>query len=206
MIKDKPNLASQSYTGKLFLFLAILIICLPALSIAATVDLPETGQTTCYDSSGNVISCPNTGQDGDTLAGVTWPSPRFTDNLNGTVTDNLTGLVWLKNANCFPERTWSLALSDCNGLANGSCGLSDGSIAGGWRLPNVNELESLVNAQQSNPATWLRTQGFTNVQSYYYWSSTSYANLIFEAWVVHMNNGNVFSNFKASTMSQKILT
>ena len=33
--------------------------------------------------------------------GVAWPNPRFTDNGNGTVTDNLTGLIWLKNANCF---------------------------------------------------------------------------------------------------------
>ena len=31
------------------------------------------------------------------------PSPRFTDNNDGTVTDNLTGLVWLKNANLFGE-------------------------------------------------------------------------------------------------------
>jgi hypothetical protein len=32
--------------------------------------------------------------------GVAWPNPRFTDNSDGTVTDNLTGLIWLKNANC----------------------------------------------------------------------------------------------------------
>ena len=36
-----------------------------------------------------------------TKKGVAWPNPRFTDNGNGTVTDNLTGLIWLKNANCF---------------------------------------------------------------------------------------------------------
>ncbi|MGA9347827.1 MAG: hypothetical protein WBW48_03355 [Anaerolineae bacterium] len=36
-----------------------------------------------------------TGEDGELLKGVTWPSPRFTDNGNGTVTDNLTGLIWL---------------------------------------------------------------------------------------------------------------
>ena len=61
---------------------------------------PKTGQTLCYDSLGAVVPCAGTGQDGEIKAGVAWPSPRFTDNSNGTVTDNLTGLIWLKNANC----------------------------------------------------------------------------------------------------------
>ena len=51
----------------------------------------KTGQTTSYA----------TGDDGDLEKGVAWPNPRFTDNSDGTVTDNLTGLIWLKNANCF---------------------------------------------------------------------------------------------------------
>ncbi len=34
------------------------------------------------------------------VKGIAWPAPRFTDNMNGTVVDNLTGLVWLKNADC----------------------------------------------------------------------------------------------------------
>ena len=49
----------------------------------------------------------------------------------------------------------------------------EGSID--WRLPNVNELESLVNAGETNTATWLNNQGFTNVQGNVndiYWSST----------------------------------
>ncbi len=142
--------------------------------IAGFIDLPETGQTTCYDASGSVIACPNTGQDGDLLIGVSWPTPRFTDNGNGTMTDDLTGLIWLKNANCFNTRNWSDALSDANGLANGSCGLSDGSNAGDWRLPNLNELESLVNTEEISAAAWLAGQGFTNVKEPYYWSSTTY--------------------------------
>lgn len=50
--------------------------------------VPKTGQTTCYDANGSVIPCAGTGQDGDIQAGVAWPDPRFTDNGNGTVTDN----------------------------------------------------------------------------------------------------------------------
>ena len=71
-----------------------------------------TGQTLCYDSLGDDVSCAGTGQDGQLRPGVAWPNPRFTDNNNGTVTDNLTGLMWLKDANCFGLRTWAQALSD----------------------------------------------------------------------------------------------
>ena len=62
--------------------------------------VPRTGQSTCYDTRGALIKCPGTGQDGDKLAGVAPPVPRFVDNGNGTVTDKLTGLIWLRNANC----------------------------------------------------------------------------------------------------------
>jgi len=45
-----------------------------------------------------------------------WTGVRFTDNGDGTVTDNLTALIWLKNADCFGTRVWADALSDCNNL------------------------------------------------------------------------------------------
>ena len=168
----------------------------PLFAFAAEISLPRTGQTTCYDEAGNVIDCANTGQDGDVQAGVAWPSPRFTDNGDGTVTDNLTGLIWLKNADCAGIMTWENALAWCNNLAGGSCGLTDGSVAGDWRLPNVVELESLVNAEMGNPSVWLNTQGFTNVQSTWYWSATTGADDTFNAWVVNMNFGIVGSGSK----------
>ncbi|KJU83658.1 protein containing DUF1566, partial [Candidatus Magnetobacterium bavaricum] len=64
----------------------------------STVSLPQTGQTKCYDEGGKEISCIATGQDGDLKKGVAWPDPRFKDNGDKTVTDNLTGLVWTKDA------------------------------------------------------------------------------------------------------------
>ena len=155
--------------------LAFIIFVLPALSFAGSVDLPKTGQTTCYDESGNVIDCAETGQDGDIQAGVDWPEPRFEDNGDGTITDHLTGLVWLKNADCGGTMTWNQALTYCNNLASGSCGLTDGSAIGDWRLPNIVELESLVNAEESHIAIWLNSQGLSNVQSSYYWSATTLA-------------------------------
>ena len=58
-----------------------------------------------------------TGDDGALHKGVASPTPRFTDNNNGTVTDNLTGLIWMKNANAFGLKTWAEALTIANSLA-----------------------------------------------------------------------------------------
>jgi hypothetical protein len=151
--------------------------------------LAKTGQVTCIDSAGNPINCSGTGQDGALQKGVS-VSPRFTDNGNGTVKDNLTGLTWLKNANCFGLRSWSQALTDANGLASGACGLTDGSGAGSWRLPNARELQSLINLQITFPAL---TAGhpFTGVQSIYTWTSTTNVVPAQQNYgiAVHMGNG-----------------
>ncbi len=158
------------------------------------VSLPETGQTKCYNASGTEISCTGTGQDGEIRAGVAWPPTRFTPS-GDCVTDNLTGLMWAKNAN-LPNgtKTWQQALDYFASMNSGTglCGYHD------WRLPNVNELESLVNAQQEN-TTWLNGQGFTNVQSYYYWSSTTGAYGTVNAWRVYMWNGRVSGDGKSSS-------
>lgn len=170
--------------GSLYLAALLIIGCVVFLggnpAFAGTVDLPRTGQTTCYDAAGNVIPCEGTGEDGEIQAGVVWPEPRFTDNGDGTVTDNLTGLMWLKDGNCFGKKIWQEgldAVADLN--ANPGTYTCGGYTAtyDDWVLPNVNELESLANAEESNPASWLNSQGFLNVglayHSDYYWSSTT---------------------------------
>ena len=166
------------------------------------IKLPQTGQTTCYDSSGNVISCTNTGQDGELQKGVAWPNPRFAANADTTITDNLTGLVWAPNGNIMAIRdphwekqspaadgavTWQHALDYIAKLnTENYLGHND------WRLPNFKELGSLVNNVQSDTAAWLNNQGFTNAQGGdYYWSSTSYINDAAKAWVVDMTYGNM---------------
>jgi hypothetical protein len=183
------------------LMLILTLSVFAVISNAGEVDLPKTGQTTCYDASGSVIDCANTGQDGDVQAGVAWPEPRFEDNSDGTVTDHLTGLVWLKNANCFGAMNWTNALTACNSLASGSCGLSDDTVAGDWRLPNVVELESLVNTSASNSLIWLNDQGFTGVQSAMnnYWSASTDAHGTGSVWVVYVVYGYVDSSIKTSS-------
>lgn len=93
--------------------------------------VPQTGQTQCYDG-GTPGDCPNgpAGQDGDYQAGVEVPSPRFTDNLNGTVMDNLTGLIWLQDWNCLGFLTWANALAAANALAHGQWVLPTGAWQG----------------------------------------------------------------------------
>jgi hypothetical protein len=56
-------------------------------TVTYSAPVPQTGQTLCVDQSGS-INCAGTGQDGDLQAGVALPQPRFTDNGDGTVTDN----------------------------------------------------------------------------------------------------------------------
>jgi hypothetical protein len=60
-----------------------------------TQQYPATGQTTCWDSAGAVIPCAGTGNDGDIQAGATLS---YTDNGDGTITDNNTGLMWAKKS------------------------------------------------------------------------------------------------------------
>jgi hypothetical protein len=142
--------------------------------------VPKTGQT--YSLGQAYYSLPV--DDGALQLGVPLPNPRFTNNGNGTVTDNLTGLIWLQNANCFGQKLWDEALVAAKGLKDGNCGLTDGSVAGDWRLPNVRELYSLINYNFFNPTLsntagtgqWTEGDPFLNVWNPinygFYWSST----------------------------------
>ena len=141
--------------------------------------LPRTGQTLSYAN----------GDDASAQKGVIWPGTRFLDNSNGTVSDQLTGLVWLKNASCFGPSDWATALAAANGLASGSCGLSDGSTTGQWRMPNANELESLIDVSRTNPAV-SSGHPFTNINlAKAYWTSTTYMALTANAMAIRLSDG-----------------
>lgn len=169
-------------------FLAMVILALSSSGADdAVVLLPQTGQETAFAA----------GDDGNLKKGVAWPSPRLHDNGDGTVTDRVTGLVWLKDAHCLGSKTWVAALSSVGSLAHGTCGLADHSVAGHWRLPNVNELESLLDRSKSFPAL-PANHPFTGVQNNPYWSSTTFASTLVKAYEVNLGNGYVGSYDKAS--------
>ncbi len=123
--------------------------------------------------------------------------PRFTDNADGTVTDNLTGLIWLRDANCLGQLPWEEAVGIAGQLHHGDCGLMDQSRQGAWRLPNVRELGSLVDRRRINPAisnaagtaTWTQGDPFLDVQLWDYWTSTTATDNQDWAWIVNLSNG-----------------
>ncbi|MBN2159415.1 MAG: DUF1566 domain-containing protein [Spirochaetes bacterium] len=133
--------------------------------------LPKTGQTANYD-----ITYPDD-EDGDLELGVAWPSTRFTDNTDGTVTDNLTGLMWQQSPDA-TTRNWATALADANA--------STLATHADWRLPNINELESLYNAGVTPQNGWLNSLDFIGIQSGYYWTSTTYEGSASMAWSISM--------------------
>ncbi len=136
------------------------------------------------------------------------PNPRFTGNGDGTVTDNLTGLIWLQDASCATlPRTddagrafGAIAVSAALDLADPECGLSDGSQAGDWRLPSRFELESLLDLEFHDPALsnaagtakWSAGDPFSGVESSCYWSSVALASDPTYVWCVDLLDGLVF--------------
>lgn len=164
----------------------------------ADAPVARTGQTTSFF----------VGDDGAMQAGVPWPTPRFKDEGNGTVEDTLTDLIWLKNANCFGLMNWSQALEAVSTLASGMCGLTDDSVAGNWRVPNVKELQSLIDfgffgpalSNAAGTAHWEENDAFSGVQSAAYWTSTTYAGAPDGVYSVVLDVGYTFVDTKESTV------
>lgn len=127
--------------------------------------LPATGQHHCYDQLGNTIDCAQTGQDGDLQTGILWSATRFTKNADG-IHDRLTGLTWYADAN--PTGTpvsWGEALTRVAEIARHS--------KRPWRMPTINELESLVDGSRRSPAL-SSAHPFHAIQEAYWSSTTSF--------------------------------
>lgn len=134
------------------------------------------------------------------------PGSRFTDNGNGTVTDNRTGLIWLANANVAGARDWATALTDVAGLNRD--GTMNGIPAGDtsncgshqtdWRLPNVKELLSLCDYERTNP-DFLTGHPFSGALSHHYWSNTTDSDVPEKVWFVYMGNGAAYDGNKTGT-------
>ncbi len=131
------------------LFLGTPAVLLP---LCSSRGLPDTGQTQCFSCEGASrcdvflpASSPLFGQDSRVNTGCPNDASRFTDHGDGTVTDNCTGLTWQKessdvnddgNIDNSDRLSWCGALSYCLNLT--FAGHAD------WRLPNVRELQSIV--------------------------------------------------------------
>ncbi|WP_116963612.1 DUF1566 domain-containing protein [Fastidiosibacter lacustris] len=126
-----------------------------------------------------------------------WPTPRFVEAIgadgvpcSSLLRDKLTGLTWRKNA--YEGRTnWQGAMNFAANFAKdhpiSACGYTD------WRVPNINELRSLVNYGAQEPNIWLNANGFNNFQDTAgYWTSTEYGPDKDQAWLVDMGEGGTF--------------
>lgn len=149
------------------------------------------GQTKCFSVFGSETDCDNPvypGQDAVYESGV---RHSYSDNGDGTVTDKVTGLMWTKEP-AAAGRTWERALQDCEGLD--LAGYTD------WRLPNINELHSLVRYDRGGSTPTIDPIFFfPKDQEWSYWSSSSL--LAFpasprSAWCVDFTTGGVEGRFK----------
>ena len=103
------------------------------------------------------------------------------------VSDSSTGLEWQDDSDTNgTRRTWQAAIDYCEDLSLES--------HNDWRLPNINELKTLIDRSKRNPA--IKSEVFVYVKSSYYWSSTSIVGVEYIAWFVNFNNGDVFGAFK----------
>ena len=121
---------------------------------------------TPVSKTGQIISYA-TEDDGwnSTNRGVAWPIPRFTVQANtNCVMDNLTGLMWARDANIFGQTNWVGAVANCAGLNYGD--FTD------WRLPNLYEMQSIV-APNNNAPSLPTGHPFNNVEYNFYWTSTN---------------------------------
>jgi len=94
---------------------------------------------------------------------------RFTDNLDGTVTDTKTSLMWIKNGwrlDFFSAETWAEASKKCENFQHGGYD--------NWRLPTIEEWRSLIDRQNENPAL-VEPNPFVNIIGHMpYWTRTEF--------------------------------
>jgi hypothetical protein len=110
----------------------------------------------------------------------------YTNNGDGTVTDNVTALVWQQTA---PSSTYTQAAAQyCAALA--LAGYTD------WRLPSFVELVSLLDLGTSSPS--INTTYFPGTPSTFFWSSTPYAGTPGNYWDVHFDGGYTFGDVGSS--------
>jgi|GEM_PF-859052 len=211
-----PNRSSQNINNSIsinnvvsiLILLLFVFYCLRVQPSYANEDNPKSGSknddavqdivnpfdSDCYDWRGKNIPCHFKRPYSELLLNKPNPDPRFTDNKNGTVTDNLTKLVWLKNINCFGMLNWQRAISAVKSLEEGACGpepdlvLSDGSSAGDWRLPTMLELCTLIDFKRRDPAL-PSGHMFSNAPSGYHWSATTIDYHPEMAWIVYFESG-----------------
>jgi hypothetical protein len=159
---------------------------------------PTNAWAVSFDGINNIGNFPKTPSTNYVrcVSGDSPPIQSFTDNGDGTVTDNLTNLRWqqcsadLSGVGCIGGAAvapfWAGALTYCNTLT---------LLSKTWRLPSSNELRSLVDYNAlSGPV--INTTYFPNTFNSTYWTSTTKVSAQSNAWQVQFLSGNISSTTK----------
>ena len=184
-------------------------------AVGAVIACPSSGQS-LYGQDGNYTIDPPSYTKLDANGAV------LADNATtwAMVKDNVTGLIWENKTNdgSIHDRSKTFTWCDTNAATNGgnqgTCGTGTGNTAtdtkayikalndanfGGfsdWRMPNVKEMESIVDMGMINPS--INTVWFPSTVSSYYWLSTTYAFGSASAWCVYFTNGYAYSTNKTN--------
>jgi hypothetical protein len=184
---------------------------------ACGTHLPASGQTTPFPADRNGRPGATVPEDGTVRAGATL---RFVDNADGTILDTNTGLVWEKKSDdgslhdkdsVFP---WSSLVTDTIWDWLAQVNTEGGSGFAGhadWRIPNVKELQTIIDYGRSSPAVdpafnaacttgcGVLTCSCTSISSFY-WSSTTSAGSATSAWRVSFSDGRLFDVDKSEVL------
>jgi hypothetical protein len=154
--------------------------------VVIPVIILKTGQTTSYA----------TGDDGNLQKGT---ARSYTDNSDGTIKDNATGLTWQKCSSGLSGTTcatgtattadWTTAGSYCSSLS---------LVSKTWRLPTVQELGNLVDYSRSTSPV-VNNTFFPATVANAYWSSTTYATPTTSAWYINFGVGTVGNTYKTDS-------
>ncbi|MCG3267936.1 DUF1566 domain-containing protein [Yoonia sp. I 8.24] len=127
-------------------FLSVLAVLIGAAPVFAEAPfpVPDTMQTTCFDAA-HEMACPSarsafSGQD----AQFTSNPVSYTDNGDGTVTDNVTGLMWQQSVDLNGDGVINAA--DKLTYEEAAAGAASFNLGGytDWRLPTIKEAYSLI--------------------------------------------------------------
>lgn len=146
----------------------------------ATAALLRTGQQRCFDAAGEEVDCRGAGQDASYRMGRQWPAHRFRTTADG-VLDLATTLLWHPRPGLGLEPVdWQRALEIVAAMDERGAG---------WRLPDINELESLVDCERAAPAL---AQGHPFAPTGdVFWSSTTSVYEPDWAWALYLDKGAV---------------
>jgi len=173
------------------------------VTVVAQIPIPDTGQTTCWDQAGTVITCPAAegalAQDGSYN---TVNQPSYTDNGDGTVTDNVTGLTWQQCAYGKTGATCTgTAVTNINWTAaDAYCTANTAALPGtGWRMPTRIEISGLVNTEITSGTGAINATFFPATVASYFWTATVDGLATTQVWMMNFNEGNTVSNLMGNT-------